>query len=189
MQRLAVYCGSNHGADARYADAARELGREMAARSIGLVYGGGRLGLMGAIADAILEAGGEAHGVIPEALINLELAHTGLTELHVVASMHERKAKMTELCEAFAVLPGGIGTLDELFEAWSWNALGYHSKPLALVNVAGYWDALVALVDHVTDQGFVSHVRRAQLIVAKTAAETIDDLDRAIEAAEEGVVW
>jgi hypothetical protein len=189
MKRLAVYCGSNHGADARYTDAARTLGKEMAERGIGLVYGGGRLGLMGAIADAVLDAGGEAHGVIPEALTNLELAHSGLTELHVVTSMHERKAKMTELCEAFAVLPGGIGTLDELFEAWSWNALGYHSKPLALVNTAGYWDPLVALVDQVTEQGFMSHARRGQLIIADGAAEVIDGLDRAIAEAEEGMVW
>jgi hypothetical protein len=189
MQRLAVYCGSNHGADPAYLEAARALGREMAARDIALVYGGGRLGLMGAIADEILSAGGEAHGVIPEALINLELAHSGLTALHVVATMHERKAKMTELCDAFACLPGGIGTLDELFEAWSWNALGYHSKPLALINVRGYWDALIALMDHITAQGFVSPARRAQLIVAESAGATIDGLDRAIDAAKDGMVW
>src|SRR4051812_43611030 len=129
MKRLAVYCGSSGGVDPAFAEAARELGEAMAAQGIGLVYGGGRLGLMGVVADAVLNAGGEAYGVIPEALVDLEVAHTGLTELHKVANMHERKAKMTELTEAFVALPGGIGTLDELFEAWTWNALGYHAKP------------------------------------------------------------
>src|SRR4051812_33225493 len=122
MKRLAVYCGSSAGADAAFALAARDLGEAMAERGIGLVYGGGRLGLMGVVADAVLSSGGEAYGVIPEALVNLEVAHTGLTELHKVANMHARKAKMTELTDAFVALPGGIGTLDELFEAWTWNA-------------------------------------------------------------------
>ena len=189
MNRLAVYCGSSPGADPAFADAACALGTEMARRGIGLVYGGGRLGLMGIVADAALDAGGEAYGVIPQALIDLEVAHTGLTELHVVTTMHERKAKMTDLCDAFIALPGGIGTLDELFEAWSWNALGYHAKPFALLNVGGFWDNLVELMDHVTASGFISPARRAQLLVADSIDEAIDKLDAAIGAAERKMVW
>ena len=189
MNRLAVYCGSSPGADPLFAGTARALGGEMARRGIGLVYGGGRLGLMGIVADAVLEAGGEAHGVIPQALIELEVAHTGLTELHVVATMHERKARMTDLCDAFLALPGGIGTLDELFEAWSWNALGYHAKPFALLNVGGFWDNLVELMDHVTQSGFMSPARRRQLLVADDIGEAIGALDAAIGAAERRMVW
>lgn len=189
MNRLAVYCGSSPGVDPAFAGAARALGAEMARRGIGLVYGGGRLGLMGIVADAVLDAGGEAYGVIPQALIDLEVAHTGLTELHVVATMHERKARMTDLCDAFLALPGGIGTLDELFEAWSWNALGYHAKPFALLNVGGFWDNLVELMDHVCASGFMSPARRAQLLVASDIGEAIDALDKAIAAAERRMVW
>ena len=189
MKRLAVYCGSSMGADPRFADTARALGETMAARGIGLVYGGGRLGLMGVVADAVLAAGGEAYGVIPEALTNLEVAHRGLTELHVVQSMHERKAKMTELTDAFVALPGGIGTFDELFEAWTWNALGYHAKPFALLNVAGFWDGLIRFLDHTTEAGFMSPARRGQLLVAETINETVEKLDAAIEAAETKMVW
>ncbi|HYN46143.1 MAG TPA: TIGR00730 family Rossman fold protein, partial [Allosphingosinicella sp.] len=144
MKRLAVYCGSSMGTNPAFAATAKALGEEMAARGIGLVYGGGRLGLMGVVADAVLEAGGTAYGVIPQALIDLEVAHVGLTELHIVGSMHERKAMMTDLTDAFVAIPGGIGTLDELFEAWSWNALGYHAKPFALLNVDGFWDGMIA---------------------------------------------
>jgi len=189
VKRLAVYCGSSPGTDPAFADAARALGAEMARRGIGLVYGGGRLGLMGIVADAALDAGGDAFGVIPQALIDLEVAHTGLTELHVVATMHERKARMTDLCDAFLALPGGIGTLDELFEAWSWNALGYHAKPFALLNVGGFWDNLVELMDHVTANGFMSPARRSQLLVADDIGEAIDQLDTAIGAAERRMVW
>ena len=190
MRRLAVYCGSSMGADPAFAEAARALGREMARRDIGLVYGGGRLGLMGTVADAVLGAGGEAYGVIPQALIDLEVAHTGLTELHIVTTMHERKAMMTDLTDAFVALPGGIGTLDELFEAWSWNALGYHAKPFALLNVAGFWDDLVGLMDHVTQNGFMSPARRAQLLVASDIDDVIDQLNSAVvEAAEPKMVW
>jgi uncharacterized protein (TIGR00730 family) len=189
MNRLAVYCGSSPGADPAFAEAARALGVEMARRRIGLVYGGGRLGLMGIVADAVLDSGGEAYGVIPQALIDLEVAHTGLTELHVVTTMHERKAKMTDLCDAFVALPGGIGTLDELFEAWTWNALGYHAKPVALLNIGGFWDNLVELMDHVMTSGFMSPARRAQLLVAGTVDEAIDTLDAAVGAAEARMVW
>ena len=142
IQKLAIYCGSAPGSDPAFADMARALVREMATRGIDMVYGGGRLGLMGIIADTMLEAGGKVYGVIPQALVDHEVAHTGLTELHTVANMHERKAKMTELCDGFVCLPGGIGTLDEMFEAWTWNALGYHAKPFCLLNVHGFWNDL-----------------------------------------------
>jgi len=177
------------GANPRFAEVAAALGVEMAARGIGLVYGGGRLGLMGVVADAVLEAGGEVHGVIPQALVNLEVAHTGLTELHLVADMHQRKAMMTDLTDAFVAIPGGIGTLDELFEAWSWNALGYHAKPFALLNVDGFWDGMIGFLDTVTQSGFMSPARRAQLLVADDIGDVIDRLDAAIGTTEAKMVW
>lgn len=189
MKRLAVYCGASIGADPLFADSARALGGEMARRGIDLVYGGGHRGLMGVVADAVLAGGGKVYGVIPQALVDLEVAHKGLTELHTVSSMHERKAKMTELTDAFVAIPGGIGTLDELFEAWTWNALGYHSKPFCLLNVAGFWDGLIGFMDHVTESGFMSRERRAQLLVADAIGEAIEKLDAAIEAAETRMVW
>ncbi|HST37742.1 MAG TPA: TIGR00730 family Rossman fold protein [Allosphingosinicella sp.] len=189
MRRLAVYCGASMGSDPAFAATARALGEYMAAEGIGLVYGGGRLGLMGVVADAVMGNGGEAYGVIPQALIDLEVAHTGLTELHIVTSMHERKAMMTELTEAFVAIPGGVGTLDELFEAWTENALGYHAKPVALLNVHGFWDGMISFVDHVTAVGFMSPARRAQLLVAETIPEAIARLDSAIAAAEPKMVW
>lgn len=189
MRRLAVYCGSSPGTDPAFAAAALALGEEMARRGIGLVYGGGRLGLMGVVADAVLENGGEVYGVIPQALIDLEVAHTGCTKLYTVTSMHERKARMTELTDAFVALPGGIGTFDELFEAWTWNALGYHAKPFALLNVAGFWDGLIAFLDTATMSGFMSPARRAQLLVSTGIGDVIDQLDGAIAAAERKMVW
>jgi uncharacterized protein (TIGR00730 family) len=189
MKRLAVYCGASMGADPVFADTARALATEMARRGIDLVYGGGRLGLMGVVADTVLAGGGKAYGVIPQALTDLEVAHRGLTELHTVGNMHERKAKMTELTDAFVAIPGGIGTLDELFEAWTWNALGYHSKPFALLNVHGFWDSMITFLDHVTDSGFMSPARRAQLIVADGIGEAIDKLDAAAKVAETKMVW
>lgn len=189
MKRLAVYCGSSLGSDPAFAEIARATGEEMARRGIGLVYGGGRLGLMGIVADAVLAGGGEAYGVIPQALIDLEVAHTGLTEIHVVTTMHERKAKMTELTDAFVALPGGIGTFDELFEAWTWNALGYHAKPFCLLNVSGFWDGLCSFLDHTTESGFMSPARRAQLMIAGDIGEAIDKLDAAIASAEKKMVW
>ena len=189
MKRLAVYCGSKPGVDPAFADSARALGVEMARRGIGLVYGGGRLGLMGIVADSVLDSGGEAYGVIPQALIDLEVAHTGLTELHVVTTMHERKAKMTELADAFLALPGGIGTLDELFEAWSWNALGYHAKPFCLLNVEGFWNGLIEFIDHATVSGFLSTQRRSQLLVAETPEQALEMLDEAAADATQGMIW
>jgi uncharacterized protein (TIGR00730 family) len=177
------------GSDPAFAELARALGLEMAERGISLVYGGGRLGLMGVVADAVMDNGGEAFGVIPQALIDLEVAHTGLTELHIVTSMHERKAMMTDLTDAFVAIPGGIGTFDELYEAWTWNALGYHAKPFCLLNVHGFWDRMIEFLDHVTLSGFMSPARRAQLLVADDIAEAIDKLDSALEAAEVRMVW
>jgi uncharacterized protein (TIGR00730 family) len=189
VKRLAVYCGSSMGANPHFARTARALGTEMARRGIGLVYGGGRLGLMGVVADAVMDAGGEAYGVIPQALVDLEVAHTGLTELHLVPDMHTRKAMMTELTDAFVAIPGGIGTLDELFEAWSWNALGYHKKPFCLLNVDGFWDGLIDFIDHAHQAGFLSETRRGQMRVAATPDEALKLLDEAAAAATQGMVW
>lgn len=189
MKRLAVYCGSSMGTDPAFAETARALGAEMAARGIGLVYGGGRLGLMGVVADAVLDGGGEVHGVIPQALVNLEVAHRGLTELHLVNTMHERKALMTELTDAFVAIPGGVGTLDELFEAWSWNALGYHAKPFALLNVHGFWDGMIGFLDHVTTSGFMSDARRAQLLIAETIPDVLDQLGASAGTRQAKMVW
>src|SRR4030095_3928979 len=174
----------------------RLLGRTMAERGIDLIYGGGRLGLMGIIADTVIAYGGPSYvvllraradtgiayggrtyGVIPRALVDQEVAHSGLTELHEVTTMHERKAKMTELCDAFVCLPGGIGTLDEMFEAWTWNALGYHAKPFALLNVADFWTPFVGFMEHVSSSGFLSETRLKQLIVGDTPDEVINLLD------------
>ena len=189
IKRLAVYCGSAPGSDPAFADMARALITEMADHGVDLVYGGGRLGLMGIIADTMLDAGGNVYGVIPQALVDHEVAHRGCTELHTVANMHERKAKMTELCDGFVALPGGIGTLDELFEAWTWNALGYHAKPFCLLNVNGFWNDLADFMDHVRDSGFLSQARRLQMLKAETPAEALDLLDAAVKNAEQGVTW
>ena len=189
MKRLAVYCGSSMGNDPAFRSAAQAIGEAMAERGIGLVYGGGKLGLMGVVADAVLGNGGEAYGVIPQALIDLEVAHQGLTELHVVDTMHERKAKMTELTDAFVALPGGIGTYDELFEAWTWNALGYHAKPFALLNVSGFWNEMIRFLDHATASGFMSPARRAQLLVAQEIDEALALLDAAVAGSEKKMVW
>ncbi|HWI87770.1 MAG TPA: TIGR00730 family Rossman fold protein [Sphingomicrobium sp.] len=189
LKHLAVYCGSAPGNKAVFAEAARATARAMVSHGVELVYGGGRLGLMGLIADCVLELGGRVDGVIPEALIDLEVAHTGVTELHRVETMHERKAKMTDLADAFLALPGGIGTLDELFDAWSWNALGYHSKPFCLLNVEGFWDGLVEFMDHATRSGFLSQQRRKQLLVASSPDEALEMLDEAAAAATQGMVW
>ncbi len=189
MERLAVYCGASMGSDPRFAEGAARLGRRMADRGVDLVYGGGHRGLMGVVADSVLGGGGRAYGVIPQALVDLEVAHRGLTELHVVTSMHERKAMMADLADAFVAIPGGIGTLDELFEAWSWNALGYHAKPFALLNEDGFWDELIAFLDTATASGFVSPARRAQLLVARDPDEAIDLLAAACNASEAKMVW
>ena len=189
LDQLAVYCGSAPGSDPAFAEATRATAAAMVRERIQLVYGGGRLGLMGLIADSVLELGGEVYGVIPQALVDIEVAHPSVTELHIVETMHERKAKMTELADAFLALPGGVGTLDEFFEAWSWNALGYHKKPFCLLNVKGYWDGLIAFIDHATKSGFMSAARRRQLLVADTPEQALELLDEAVTAATQGMVW
>ena len=189
VQTLAVYCGSADGTRPAFAEAARATAAAMVSAGVDLVYGGGKLGLMGVIANSVLAAGGRVYGVIPTALVNLEVAHTGLTELHRVETMHERKAKMTDLADAFLALPGGIGTLDELFEAWSWNALGYHKKPLCLLNVDGFWDGMIEFMDHAAESGFLSDKRRGQLLVAETPSQALEMLDEAASAATQGMVW
>ena len=168
MKRLAVYCGSATPADPVYIDSARMVGCELAARGIGLVYGGGRLGLMGAVADATLEAGGEVIGVIPEALVGSEVAHRGCTELHVVPGMHERKRMFTDLSDGFITIPGGVGTMDELWEAISWAQLGYHEKPVGLLNVAGFYDRLIEFNRHMVDVGFIRPQHAGIMIVDET---------------------
>ena len=166
MPALCVFCGSAAGARPDYLAAARALGRAAAARGVGIVYGGARVGLMGAVADAALAAGGTVTGVIPRALVDREVAHEGLTQLHVVASMHERKATMARLSDAFVALPGGIGTLEELFEVWTWAHLGVHAKPCAVLDVAGFWRPLLDALDRMTTEGFVRADVRAMLVEA-----------------------
>lgn len=168
MKRLAVYCGSATPADPVYIQSARMVGRELAARGIGLVYGGGRLGLMGAVADACLAAGGEVIGVIPEALVGSEVAHRGCTELHVVPGMHERKRMFTDLSDGFITIPGGVGTMDELWEAISWAQLGYHEKPVGLLNVAGFYDRLIEFNQHMVEVGFIRPQHAGIMIVDDT---------------------
>ncbi len=172
MNRLAIYCGSATPADPIYLDSARTIGRTLAERGIGVVYGGGRLGLMGAIADSALAAGGEVIGVIPEALVAAEVAHRGLTELHVVTGMHERKRVFTDLADGFVTIPGGTGTMDELWEALSWAQLGYHADPVGLLNVAGYYDPLIEFWHRMGEVGFL----RAQHCDLLIVADTLDDL-------------
>jgi uncharacterized protein (TIGR00730 family) len=165
VQRLAVYCGSATPADPVYIETARQVGCALAERGIGLVYGGGRLGLMGAVADAALAAGGEVIGVIPEALVGSEVAHRGCTELHVVPGMHERKRMFTDLSDGFLTIPGGVGTMDELWEAISWSQLGYHAKPVGLLNVAGFYDGLIAFNAHMIEVGFIRPQHAGIMIV------------------------
>ncbi len=162
---VAVYCGSRFGDLPAYTQAARALGQLIAERGGSVVYGGGRVGLMGVVADAALAAGGQVVGVIPQALMDREVGHTALTELHVVQTMHERKQLMAERADAFIALPGGIGTLEELYEVWSWQQLGYHDKPVALLNVAGYYDALLQFMRVSHERGFVSSLQYRALLV------------------------
>jgi uncharacterized protein (TIGR00730 family) len=165
MKRLAVYCGSATPADPVYIDTARAVGRTRAARGIGVVYGGGRLGLRGAVADSALAAGGEVIGIIPKALVSAEVAHRGLTELQVVDTMHQRKQAFTDLSDGFVNLPGGTGTMDELWEALSWAQIGYHAKPVGLLNTAGYYDHLIAFYAKMGEVGFLRPQHQGVLIV------------------------
>ncbi len=176
MKRLAVYCGSATPTDPTYIEGARALGRTFAERGIGLVYGGGRTGLMGAIADGALEGGGEVIGVIPQALVDAEVAHRGLTELHVVSGMHQRKQMFTDLSDGFVTIPGGTGTMDELWEALSWAQLGYHADPVGLLNTAGYYDHLIAFWEKMGEVGFLRPQHRDLLIVADTLDVLLDQM-------------
>lgn len=181
---VCVYCGSRFGASPSFLAAAQVLGREIARRGWRLVYGGGNVGLMGATADAALAAGGEVVGVIPERLMNREVGHRGLTELHVVDTMHERKRVMAELASAFVALPGGIGTLEELFEVWTWRHLGYHDQPIGLLNVSSFYDPLLTFMRHTRESGFVDDEQQAMLTVSADPAELLDRL--AAQAARAG---
>lgn len=175
--RIALFTGSLSGSDERHATGAAALATELASRGHGIVYGGGRVGLMGIVADAALAAGGEVIGVTPQALVDREVAHHGVTELLIVSSMHERKARMVDLADAMVALPGGVGTLDEFFEAWTWQLLGLHEKPVALYDQDGYWTSLIGTLAHIVDEGFLSDEHRRALIVARD----VDDLVTQIE--------
>ncbi len=174
MTRICVFSGSAKGGQPDYAEAARELAVDLARRRLGLVYGGGSVGLMGVLADAALGAGGEVIGVIPGPLVSPELAHTGLTELRVVGSMHERKALMASLSDGFVALPGGLGTLEETLEVLTWAQLGIHAKPVGLLNVRGYWDGLLRMLHHAVGEGFVRREHAALLLAGATPAELLD---------------
>lgn len=177
MNALCVYCGSHAGRNTAYVDAARNLGRTLADRDVALVFGGGQVGMMGAVANATLDAGGDAYGVIPAALAEREHAHDGVTDLEIVDSMHERKARMADLADGFVALPGGFGTLEEIVEVVTWAQLGFHSDPCGFLNVAGYFDDLLAFFDHQNAEGFVSDDNREMLVVA-------DDPDELLNAYE-----
>jgi hypothetical protein len=178
MERLCVFSGSSPGAHPDYVLAAEELGRALADRGVVLVYGGASVGLMGAVADAVLDAGGEVVGVIPQALIDREIAHPGLSDLRVVSSMHERKALMAELSDGFVALPGGMGTLEELFEVYTWTQLGLHSKPLGLFDVRSYFAKLVAFLDHTVEERFLTVEHREMLVVEQRAEALLEAFRR-----------
>lgn len=174
MKNLCVFCGSSPGKEPAYEKGARELGRALVAAEVRLVYGGASVGLMGTLADSVLEGGGEAVGVIPEGLVHKEISHSGLTKLHVVGSMHERKALMAELSEGFIALPGGTGTMEEFFEVFTWAQLGEHEKPCGLLDVEGYFDPLVAFLDHMVEQGFLKEHHRTIILHDTEPASLLD---------------
>lgn len=176
LQRVCVYCASNDGARPEYLASARQIGTLLAERGMAVVYGGGRVGLMGALADAALGAGGEVIGVMPHALVQREVAHHGLTALHVVDSMHERKALLAEMADAFVALPGGLGTLEEFFETWTWAQLGVHQKPVGLLDVADYWRPLVTMLEHVEAEGFMRGTPREWLVIDTDPTSLLDRL-------------
>lgn len=176
MERVCVFCGSSPGARPAYAEATMEVARRLVGAGIGVVYGGGHVGLMGVLADAALAEGGEVTGVMPQALVDREIAHTRLTELRVVGSMHERKALMADLADAFIALPGGAGTLDELFEVYTWAQLGLHDKPCGLLDVENYYSGLTAFLDHAVDERFLRAEHRQALLVERDAGRLIERL-------------
>jgi uncharacterized protein (TIGR00730 family) len=173
---LCVYCGSRQGDDPAFTAAAQEVGRQIGQRGWRLVYGGGKVGLMGEVADAALAAGAQVVGILPERLRDREVGHTGLSELHIVATMHQRKQRMAEMASAFLALPGGIGTLEELFEVWTWRQIGYHDQPLGLLNTQGYFDPLLSFLDRSVDAGFLDAGPRSMLSVDQDVAGLLDDL-------------
>ena len=177
LRSICVFCGARQGNDPAYAAAAATLGRTLAEQGIRLVYGGGAVGLMGIVADAALAAGGEVIGIIPQSLEHSEIGHSGLTRLEVVDGMHARKARMAELSDAFIALPGGLGTLEELFEVWTWGQLGYHGKPLGLLEVNGFYSKLTAFLDHVVGEGFVRGQHRDMLQTSESPQTLLDALD------------
>lgn len=176
MKSVCVYCGSSIGSRPEYADAARLLGTMLAESGLALVYGGGKVGLMGTVADAVLAHGGTAIGIIPEALMQKEVGHVGLTELHVVRNMHERKQMMADRADAFIAMPGGVGTFEELFETFTWLQLGYHAKPVGLLNVAGFYDGMLGFLSHAVHEGFLKQVHADMLHVSETPRGLIDKL-------------
>jgi uncharacterized protein (TIGR00730 family) len=173
---VCVYCGSRHGTQLPYTEAARQLGRAIGERGWQLVYGGGNVGLMGEVADAALAAGGQVVGVIPELLLQKEVGHRQLTELHVVRTMHERKQLMAEKAQAFVAMPGGIGTLEELFEVWTWRHIGYHDQPIGLLNTLGYYDSLLGFLQRGCDDGFMDSGQMTMLAVNADPLELLNDL-------------
>lgn len=189
LRRVCVYCGSREGNDPAYVAAARELARTLAERGIGIVYGGASVGLMGAVADAALQAGGEVVGVLPHSLFETEVAHRHLTELIEVDTMHQRKAQMAALSDAFIALPGGLGTLEELFEALTWTQIGIHAKPCGLLNVGGYFDPLLTFLDRTVAEGFVAAANRRHLVVDSTPAALLDRLGAPVDPASLAVEW
>lgn len=183
MRSVCVFCGSNPGHHPVYAAGARAMGAEIAKRGLTLVYGGGAVGLMGIVANAALDAGGEVHGVIPKALRDKEIGHIGLTRLEIVDTMHTRKARMAELSDGFIAMPGGIGTFEELFEIWTWGQLGIHAKPLALLNVAGFYDPLAVFLDRTTEEGFLKPNHRAMVMTDTEPATLLDRMQAYVPAA------
>lgn len=179
MKSVCVYCGSSPGNRPEYAQAARALGKALVENDMSLVYGGGKVGLMGIVADAVLEHGGTAIGIIPDALMQKEVGHRGLTELHVVRSMHERKQMMADRADAFIAMPGGVGTFEELFETFTWLQLGYHAKPVGLLNVAGFYDGMLGFLSHAVQEGFLKRVHADLLHVADTPAALLGKLGNA----------
>jgi uncharacterized protein (TIGR00730 family) len=178
MRRICVFCGSSQGNRPEYGIAAQEMGRELVRRNIGLVYGGGNVGLMGMIADAVLKAGGEVQGVIPENLMAREVGHKRLTKLHVVRSMHERKALMADLSDAFVAMPGGFGTLEEFCEVVTWTQLGLHAKPCGILNVRGYYTPLLRMFDHAVEERFLKPENRALVLARESPADLLQALDQ-----------
>lgn len=179
MKAVCVYCGSSPGVRPEYAEGAKWLGRTLAERGLTLVYGGGKVGLMGTVADAVLAHGGSVVGIIPDALMQKEVGHRGLTELHVVRNMHERKQMMADRADAFIAMPGGVGTFEELFETFTWLQLGYHDKPIGLLNVAGFYDGMLGFLAHAVREGFLKQIHADLLHVSGTPADLLAQLEAA----------